>query len=189
MPTGIYQRTADMYASRRGRKLSVEHRAKIAASVSAAKKGVSLSTAHRAALSLAHQGRAPWNARFTLVVGHTSRHRSAFKKLHSRAKRLDLTVDPMFASSTAGYGNFIAYVGPVPSNMRRPTVGRYDHSRGYVAGNFRWQEHSENAAEAATRNKKGVPLSPAHVANLKAAWVRRKSAVRSTTDKTFKEAQ
>jgi hypothetical protein len=36
--------------------------------------------------------------------------------------------------------------------MKKPTVGRKDHSRGYVSGNYEWQEFGENVREANSRN-------------------------------------
>lgn len=77
-------------------------------------------------------------------------HTSSFKKLHGRSRASGLEVD--FPYSMEGLVDFILYIGPVPTGMVRPTVGRRDHDRGYVRGNFRWQEHSENSSESGKRN-------------------------------------
>lgn len=37
-------------------------------------------------------------------------------------------------------------LGKVPKNMKKPTVGRKDHSKGYIPGNIMWQEWLENCA-------------------------------------------
>jgi hypothetical protein len=36
--------------------------------------------------------------------------------------------------------------------MIKPTVGRIDHSKGYVLDNIKWEEYSENCRENALRN-------------------------------------
>jgi len=70
--------------------------------------------------------------------------------MHHRSKTT--IVDPIYARTVQGFKNFIIDTWPIPTNMRRPTIGRYDHSIGYVPGNFRWQELSENTKESSKRN-------------------------------------
>ena len=51
------------------------------------------------------------------------------------------------------FNRWLEIMGPIPENMQKATVGRYDHSKGYIYDyskerwNFRWQEHSENSSE------------------------------------------
>jgi hypothetical protein len=55
------------------------------------------------------------------------------------------------------FDKWLEVIGSIPEGMEKPTVGRYDHTKGYVFDtenrrwNFRWQEHSENSSECATR--------------------------------------
>ncbi len=37
--------------------------------------------------------------------------------------------------------------------MRKPSVGRIDHAKGYVAGNIQWEEYSYNSIK-----RKGTSL-------------------------------
>ena len=59
-----------------------------------------------------------------------------------------------FTLSNHDFGRFVLAMGPVPEDMVKPTVGRIDHTKGYVwdkennRWNFRWQEASENQAGA-----------------------------------------
>jgi hypothetical protein len=46
-----------------------------------------------------------------------------------------------------GLISFIVELGPVPEGIISPTIGRIDHRKGYVAGNFRWQEFVENSRD------------------------------------------
>jgi hypothetical protein len=61
-----------------------------------------------------------------------------------------------FTKDFDGLIKFIKAIGPVPS-MKRPTVGRYNHSKGYIFDhqmnrwNFRWEEHSDNVSEMLQR--------------------------------------
>ena len=68
-----------------------------------------------------------------------------------------------FSDDASGLLEFIEEIGPYPLDMKRPTVGRRDHSLGYVRGNFAWQELRENAQENASRNQLGVDKSEDHV--------------------------
>lgn len=56
-----------------------------------------------------------------------------------------------FSDDQSGFMLFIEEIGPVPEGMMKPTVGRKDHSKGYIFGNFEWQEQVENSRESAYR--------------------------------------
>lgn len=86
---------------------------------------------------------------YALVTGHTDHHRVSFKLMHDRGN-----VDPDLPRTADGYRKFIEVIGPIPEGMKRPSVGRYDHSLGYAIGNFRWQECTENVLEGARIRKK-----------------------------------
>jgi hypothetical protein len=44
---------------------------------------------------------------------------------------------------------FILDIGEIPPDID-PSVGRYDHTKGYVVGNFRWQDFFENSSDNKT---------------------------------------
>jgi hypothetical protein len=95
-----------------------------------------------------------------------------FKKMQERALYND--IECTFAYDESGYQRFVEAIGPIPRRMKNPTVGRHDHSKGYVfdAGydrwNFEWQERADNSRECADRielQKAGniaSALSPKH---------------------------
>jgi hypothetical protein len=64
------------------------------------------------------------------------------------------TIDCEFTWGLEQFNKWLEAIGPIPEGMKKPTVGRYDHSKGYVFDtennrwNFRWQERSENSREA-----------------------------------------
>jgi len=72
-------------------------------------------------------------------------HFSSFSALNGRCKRKKLEND--FPRTKKGFEDFIEYIGPIPKGMKWPSVGRLDHKKGYIKGNFRWQEMSENSAD------------------------------------------
>jgi hypothetical protein len=59
-------------------------------------------------------------------------------------------------------------IGPVPPAMECPSVGRYDHSKGYVFDhennrwNFRWEEWRDNNLEGAARGREAALAGPNH---------------------------
>jgi hypothetical protein len=50
---------------------------------------------------------------------------------------------------------FYLLIGPIPEDMVKPTIGRKDHSKGYIVEggipNFEWQEQSDNSREGMLR--------------------------------------
>ena len=68
----------------------------------------------------------------------------AFKGCHNRVR--DGKVCSIFwPRSRQGYLDFCKEMGPKPTQMNKPSVGRIDHSRGYEPGNVRWEEHAVNS--------------------------------------------
>ena len=55
------------------------------------------------------------------------------------------------------FSEWLKVIGIIPEGMIRPSIGRYDHSKGYEFDlensrwNFRWQEYSVNAKEVSLR--------------------------------------
>jgi hypothetical protein len=88
-------------------------------------------------------------------TGRDERTYRTFRSMIRRAKDYGLNCE--FKLGKEGYDKFANIIGPIPSEMLKPTVGRYDHSLGYVFDNearrwnFRWQEFNENAKESAPR--------------------------------------
>lgn len=72
-------------------------------------------------------------------------HWSSFIGMYKRA------INTEFPRTLKGFKDFINYLGPVPKGMKKPTVGRSDHNKGYIKGNFKWQELSENSKEGSVR--------------------------------------
>lgn len=78
-----------------------------------------------------------------------SYHLVRFKGLHNRLRSSKLLTD--FPRTLDGFIDFICYMGPVPLNMKKPTVGRKNHNIGYVKDNFEWQESLDNSTEIGKR--------------------------------------
>lgn len=83
--------------------------------------------------------------------------RKKLKLIHDRCKRDNLITD--FSNSRQGLRELVEYLGEVPDDMEVPSVGREDHSKGYIRGNFGWQELSENLADGAMRSPIGLDPS------------------------------
>lgn len=77
---------------------------------------------------------------------------ASFLAMHGRVKT-GKVVSCFWPRSGGGFFAFLDYVGPVPSTMKDPTIGRSNHSKGYEPGNCSWQERAENTAEMWERNR------------------------------------
>jgi hypothetical protein len=49
--------------------------------------------------------------------------------------------------NTEGFKCFLNEIGPMPTNMFKPSIGRKDHSLGYITGNIQWEEHAINSTK------------------------------------------
>lgn len=87
-------------------------------------------------------------------VGLSREHRS-FKKMFGRVKEGRVPYCS-WTYDSAGFENFINYVGRIPESMKRPSIGRFNHNDGYRPGNCAWQELSENIAEPWSRGDEKV---------------------------------
>lgn len=62
-----------------------------------------------------------------------------------------------FKLTRADFSKFLDVMGPIPEGMKSPTVGRLDHSKGYVYDherkrwNFEWQSRADNNREGSLR--------------------------------------
>jgi hypothetical protein len=83
-------------------------------------------------------------------------HFLRFSGMIDRANKYDLGCD--FKKIYDDFKLFIEVMGPVPEDMDRPSIGRIDHSKGYIYDtennrwNFAWQSMRDNISESSTRN-------------------------------------
>jgi len=75
-------------------------------------------------------------------------HFRHFQVMQDRAKN---GCGTEYSNDSSGLLEFIEEIGPYPTGMVMPTVGRKDHSKGYIQGNFTWQSRSDNAKESGLR--------------------------------------
>jgi hypothetical protein len=94
-----------------------------------------------------------WNFRWCEVSNYTSHELyPCYVTMINRAKR-DNTECDFLDFRQESFEKFCGVIGPKPVGMKNPSIGRYDHSKGYVFDhdknrwNFRWQELSENCRE------------------------------------------
>lgn len=76
-----------------------------------------------------------------------------------------------FGWDEQGFIDFIEEVGAIPEGMPQPSLGRRDHSVGYVKGNIFWQDTYENRVESilSGRARVGKKHSPETIAKMSAA--------------------
>lgn len=67
----------------------------------------------------------------------------AFQSMQARVLKRHITTT-VWARTTDGFYEFLACIGPWPTDMKQPSPGRKDHSKGYEPGNVFWQEWEEN---------------------------------------------
>jgi hypothetical protein len=92
------------------------------------------------------------------VVNHeysTHPHYIYFNHMIIRAEELGLAYD--FTRCLESFNKWLEVMGQIPLGMKVPTVGRYDHKKGYIFDkdnnrwNFRWESKSDNSRESAFR--------------------------------------
>lgn len=79
-------------------------------------------------------------------------HFTSFADMHTRHKTKGIEISETFKRDVDGFINFLLYLGDL--NTEYDTLGRKDHSKGYIEGNFKWEPYWENYSEAALRNIK-----------------------------------
>lgn len=72
---------------------------------------------------------------------------TAFDGVMIRTKAEKLDSD--YSRTPESFIEFYLEIGNIPDGMISPTVGRLDHSLGYLRGNFEWQSFSDNSSEVA----------------------------------------
>lgn len=90
-------------------------------------------------------------------------HWMSFSGMYKRKRQYEIEIDSLFKRNVDGFIEFILYIGDVPKYMISPSVGRIDHSKGYIIGNFRWESAYSNSIESGIRNgwkhSEGIKLS------------------------------
>lgn len=79
-------------------------------------------------------------------------HWSSFANMHKRGRLKNIEIDSNFSRTKEGFEKFIKYLGDVPENMEKPTLGRDNHDIGYIKGNFKWESFDDNRKESGIRN-------------------------------------
>lgn len=74
---------------------------------------------------------------------------AAFHRMQDRVHRGYTTTT--WARTLHGFWAFFKSVGPIPKNMKDPSLGRIDHSKGYQAKNCIWQDRRKNNGEPWSR--------------------------------------
>lgn len=69
---------------------------------------------------------------------------AAFRRCHGRVIQ-GKVCSIQWPRNWKGFLNFLKEVGPYPTNMVKPSIGRKDHDKGYVKGNIEWQEYALNS--------------------------------------------
>jgi hypothetical protein len=83
-------------------------------------------------------------------------YRKFLRKIDN-AKQGGIPID--FKITKEDFIRFKNIIGPIPEYMKSPTIGRYDHNKGYVwdrennRWNFRWEPKSDNSRELMLRIK------------------------------------
>lgn len=109
----------------------------------------------------------------------------AFLFMQHRVKHRKLTATGMstvWPKTPKGFLAFLKYVGRIPDEMKRPTIGRKNHSKGYQPRNCGWQEYSENSAESAKRNHTGKSHAKKTKIKMKKSQNKRRDLERSKND-------
>lgn len=89
---------------------------------------------------------------YSLLREMYPQHYSAYLHMFEHARAASLEVDPDFCPiGVLGFSRFVDYMGDVPEYMDNPQRGRIDHTKGYVKGNFHWQDRADNLAELRSR--------------------------------------
>lgn len=70
----------------------------------------------------------------------------AFKRMHNRVVTGKVS-SMSWTFSLEGFLAFLKHAGKIPARLKKPSIGRIDHSQGYRPGNVRWEEHAINSAK------------------------------------------
>jgi hypothetical protein len=70
----------------------------------------------------------------------------AFTRCHDRVRDGKVT-EISWPRTPEGFNAFRKEIGPWPKDMKKPSIGRIDHNKGYIAGNIRWEEYAINSVK------------------------------------------
>jgi hypothetical protein len=75
-----------------------------------------------------------------------SKELQAFKGCHNRV-RDGKSPSISYERNLRGFLHWLADIGPIPTDMIKPSVGRINHDFGYQPGNMQWEEHRFNSVK------------------------------------------
>lgn len=81
-------------------------------------------------------------------------HFISFINMHKRSKMYNIEISKNFSRDAEGFINFLLYLGDLQTDT--DSLGRQDHTKGYIEGNFRWQPLEENCKESGDRTKRNA---------------------------------
>lgn len=87
-------------------------------------------------------------------------HYNRFMKMHDHymegvtgRKARDITISSAFNRTADGLINFILESGPIPSNMKHPTLTRNYPRKGFIRGNLSWKSSTAVPTQSGSRKR------------------------------------
>ena len=99
---------------------------------------------------VASRNRAPYpktrhkNFYWQLVSSEFAAELQAFKGAHNRVL-VGKAPSIEWPRTFEGFWLFLKEVGQIPPGMKKPSLGRKLHAKGYQTGNVEWEEHAANS--------------------------------------------
>lgn len=81
-----------------------------------------------------------------------------FRYMQNRCRKDNRKCD--FSCTENGFQEFVLEMGPVPSFIKKPSVGRSNHDIGYVKGNLKWEEYKFNVWKARRPERQDAEYKP-----------------------------
>ena len=74
------------------------------------------------------------------------KEQAAFTRCHDRV-RDGRCPSIEWPRNPEGFLEFLNEVGLIPSHLQRPSIGRKNHSKGYIKDNIQWEEYMVNSVK------------------------------------------
>lgn len=84
------------------------------------------------------------NFYWALINPRFARELQAFKGMHNRVRE-GKSPSILWSRDFDGFHRFLQHIGPIPGKMKKPSVGRKEHTQGYLPGNVHWEPHAVNS--------------------------------------------